>query len=401
MEEKSDVKKNIIAFVVIIFLTLCIIVIGNRKFQIKKQEDLVKYNRARVIEVKEESKEANLKPNFSEGDIIQKRERFFKAEITDKEDKGKQIIGKQTITENTTRREVKVGDKVVISKNSEEEVYYLAEYDKTNKMMLLGIIFVIATILIGLWKGVTTIISLALNTLLVFFVYIPAIVCGVNIYLATILLVAYVVPAGLILLNGINKKTLSAILGNYAGVIVSAILAYIANKVMYISGIVDENSLFLRMLETKTKIDLVAIVWAGIVIGSLGAIMDTAMSVSSAIKEISDNMINKDPKQLIKSGMTVGRDAIGTMTNTLVLAYIGGALSTTILLTANLKDPAVLFNMEFVIVEILQAIIGSIGIIITVLLTVLISVFLETKAPKGSEKFIQKYTKGLSLKNKN
>lgn len=401
MEEKSDVKKNIIAFVVIIFLTLCIIVIGNRKFQIKKQEDLVRYNRARVIEVKEESKEANLKPNFSEGDIIQKRERFFKAEITDKENKGKQIIGKQTITENTTRREVKVGDKVVISKNSEEEVYYLAEYDKTNKMMLLGIIFVIATILIGLWKGATTIISLALNTLLVFFVYIPAIVCGVNIYLATILLVAYVVPAGLILLNGINKKTLSAILGNYAGVIVSAILAYIANKVMYISGIVDENSLFLRMLETKTKIDLVAIVWAGIVIGSLGAIMDTAMSVASAIKEISDNMINKDPKQLIKSGMTVGRDAIGTMTNTLVLAYIGGALSTTILLTANLKDPAVLFNMEFVIVEILQAIIGSIGIIITVLLTVLISVFLETKAPKGSEKFIQKYTKGLSLKNKN
>jgi uncharacterized membrane protein len=88
------------------------------------------------------------------------------------------------------------------------------------------------------------------------------------------------------------------------------------------------------------------VVWGGIIIGALGAIMDVAMTIASAINELSEHMEAKSFSRMLKSGMNIGRDAIGTMTNTLILAYIGGSLAIVLLLIANNKSVDYLFNTE-------------------------------------------------------
>jgi len=113
--------------------------------------------------------------------------------------------------------------------------------------------------------------------------------------------------------------------------------------------------------------------------GSLGAVMDVAMSLASSINELSINMKDKSFSKMVKSGFNIGKDAIGTMSNTLILAYIGSSLATVLLLTAYNKNPLYLFNLEMIIVEILQAIIGSLGILFAVPLTTVLSAYIFNK----------------------
>lgn len=177
----------------------------------------------------------------------------------------------------------------------------------------------------------------------------------------------------IIILNGINKKSLCAILGNLGGLAVSGILALIMNKILTITGMIDEQSTYLTFLDNGVSIDLKAVVWSGIVIGSLGAVMDVAMSLASSMNELSETMHEKSYMKMVKSGMNIGRDAIGTMTNTLILAYVGSSLATILLLVSYNKSLIYLLNMEMITVEILQAIVGSIGILFAVPATVLLS----------------------------
>ena len=394
-EKKEKIQKTIkiiITFFLIVFISILIIFIGHKKFKLEKKDDDFEYITANITAVfitKEESEEEILNEeqdnNEDKIEEVNKYDSFvkdisFEAKITEKdENEGKIVFGRQILNDFTPRKIVEEGDCVLLTKSEGSEIYSFVEYDKSINVLLLVIIFVILTIIVGGWKGFNTIVALTLNALIIFLVYIPSIIKGVNIYLSTILLTIYVVSAGLILLNGINKKTFAAIIGNLCGVGIAAILAAILNKVFMITGMINDESVFLKMINEKETIDLVGIIWAGIVIGALGAIMDTAMSISSTITEVSTNMEKKDFKTLFNSGMTVGRDAIGTMTNTLVLAYIGGAISITILLVANFKDYHYLINSEAIIIEILQAIIGSLGILLTIPVTVLISTLFQLK----------------------
>lgn len=395
--------RKITTFLIIVIISILIIVLGNKKFKLERQEN-INYIKAEITSVfinedeelnniiKEENKEDKSKSNYVMKDIN------FEAKITENgEMKDKTVFARQIIHESMPKKIVEEGDKILLVKTEGSEIYSFVEYDQSIKVLILVIILLVLTVIIGLWKGFNTIAALILNALIIFLVYIPSIINGTNIYLSTILFSIYVVTSGLILLNGINKKTFAAIIGNFIGVGVAAILAVILNKIFMITGIIDQESIFLKMINEEKTIDLVGIIWAGIVIGALGAIMDTAMSVSSTITEVSNNMEKKDFKTLFNSGMTVGRDAIGTMTNTLVLAYIGGAISMTILHVATSKDYLYIINSEPIIIEILQAIIGSLGILITVPATVLIATLFEIREKKEGRKFIQKYSEGLSF----
>ena len=389
-EKVHRIVKSIATFIVVVLISIIIIIIGNNKYKLNKQEDL-EYMKATITSVFITEKKSN------DDNLVIGKDISFEANL-DKETQGKVVFGRQLQTTTYPKKTIEEGDKVILIKNENSEIYSFVDYDKTNSVIILVIAFIVLTIIVGLWKGFNTIVALILNALIIFLVYIPSIVSGANIYLSTTLLALYVVSSGLILLNGINKKTFAAIIGNICGVAIAGILAFVLNKVFYITGVISEESIFLQLINSEeNKINLVGIIWAGTVIGALGAIMDTAMSVSSTIKEVSDNMENKEARTLFKSGMTVGRDAIGTMTNTLVLAYIGGAISMTILLVANSKSHLFLINSEPILVEILQAIVGSIGILITVPFTVLVATMFEVRKRKEGKKFIQKYSEGLSF----
>ena len=201
---------------------------------------------------------------------------------------------------------------------------------------------------------------------------------------------AFITLSTIILVYGCSKKTIATSFGCIGGVLVAGILTLIMNSVLNLTGFVDENAIYLEQL--NSAIDLKAIIFAGILIGALGAIMDVSIDIASSLNEVSSNAEKLEFKDIMKSGLNIGKDIMGTMTNTLILAYIGSSLSTVLLLTASSHSISYLFNLEMIAVEILQAIVGSIGILTTIPLTSLIAASLYKYVDKS--KYVYKYKSG-------
>jgi len=283
-------------------------------------------------------------------------------------------------------RDVEVGDRILLSRPSydmesgelgEDVSWVFIEHNRIPTIIWLIVIFLLLIVVIGRKKGFSTIISLVFTVLAIFVVYIPSILKGFNVYFMTSLVSLFAIFMSLIVINGWNLKTICAIFGNITGIAVSGIIALLMHRILGLTGMIDEDYIMLTLMDTP--VDLRAVLWGGLVIGALGAIMDVAMSIASAMKELNDTMENKSFFRMLRSGMNIGRDAIGTMTNTLILAYIGGALATVLLLVAYNKNIYYLFNMEMIMCEIVCAIVGSIGILAAVPATATFAAYVFNK----------------------
>lgn len=310
---------------------------------------------------------------------------YFQAALTsgDRDLKGTTVEAQQYINYalSVAPKPVEEGDKILLYRSgqeSDQEIWQYAEKNRLGTMLFILGLFLFLILLIGGRKGFSTIIALIFTVGAIFLVYIPSILKGFNIYAGTVIICGFIIVMSLLLLNGINRKTLCAILGNTSGVLISGLLALIFSQFLGITGDVEEDYLMLLHLSGGVRIDLTAIVWGSILIGSLGAIMDVAMSIASALQELAENMEKRSFWRLFRSGMNIGRDAIGTMTNTLILAYIGGSMATVLLLMAYNMNPLYLFNLEMIVVEVLQAVVGSIGILLAVPATAFFASYLYT-----------------------
>ena len=312
----------------------------------------------------------------------------FDAEVSSGDMKGSTIAVQQLINEMTIDKPkpVEAGDRILVSDSNitgnqqTEASWYFLQQNRIPGMLVLCGIFLILLLVIGRLKGLTTIVALGFTGAALFAVYIPAILSGMNVYAITIIITVFIIFASLSLLNGINKKTLCAIVGNLGGILVSGVLAVFVNQGLKITGLVDEGFVYL-MADGSSMFDLRAIVWSCIIIGSLGAIMDVSMSIASAMQELAYEMKDRSFRRMVKSGMNIGRDAIGTMTITLVLAYVGSSIASILLFMLNSRNLMILMNFEMIVVEIIQAIIGSLGILMAVPITVFFAgwVFNKTK----------------------
>lgn len=378
-------KKNIITFIVVIILSILFIWIGysTNKVQILDPTS-ENYFKAKIISIE------NRKVEIMEDDeSVQIIVIDFKAKLLSGPNRGKTVNIEQKLDSRFPKQheEVKQGEKIITyyEPNAEENngQYSFVEYYRSDVLIVLGVIFVIIILVLGRSKGFFTIISLVITILAVFMVFIPAILNGRNIYLTTIVVSIFIIFMTLLLINGWNKKTLCAIVGNIGGIAVAGIITIIMSKLLRVSGFVDEEYVFLMAADLKKPLDLMGLVWSGIVIGSLGAVMDVAMSISSAMNELSENMEKKTFKKMLKSGMNIGRDAIGTMTNTLVLAYVGSSIATVLLLVMYNTNIMYLFNLEMIVVEIMQSVVGSMGILFAVPATALFASYIFTKGDKN------------------
>ena len=189
----------------------------------------------------------------------------------------------------------------------------------------------------------------------------------------------------LLLVSGINKKTVTAIFGTVSGVVIAGIIAYVFGKLSHLSGITMEDAESLMYIAEDTGLKITGLMFTGILVASLGAVMDVAMSISSSIFEM--NIINQEVtfKELFKSAMNIGKDIIGTMTNTLILAFAGGSLSLLILIYSSSMPYNKLINLDVLGTEVIQGLAGSIGIVLAVPITALIGCYL-CKASKSKEK---------------
>lgn len=244
-----------------------------------------------------------------------------------------------------------------------------AEYHRVPILWFLIALFMILLVVFGRKKGVNTLISLFFTIAAIFFVYVPAILAKGNIYLWSIITCAYIIFMTLFIVSGFTKKSFAAIIGCGAGITVSGIIVVFADRFLKMTGLVNEDYLYLLMVDTENPIDIKAVIFGAIIIGAIGAIMDVSMSISASLAELKEQAPNMTGTQITRSGLVIGRDIMGTMANTLILAYIGSSLSLTLLLFAYNSDPLLLFNTELIVSELLQAIAGSFGILMTIPLT--------------------------------
>lgn len=180
----------------------------------------------------------------------------------------------------------------------------------------------------------------------------------------------------LIIQQGFSKKTFSSLIGTLGGVTTAGIVTAIMSNTLRIT-INSEEIIKLLKISQNTKFDFQAILFSSIVIGALGANIDMSMSVATAMNEVKESNKNISRGELISCGMNVGRDVIGTMTNTLVLAYVGSSLVIFMIFMAYNVDLGYITNLEDISIEILRSLAGSIGIILSVPLTVFARAFME------------------------
>ena len=329
--------------------------------------------KAKVLEI--EYDDTNEKRNVSlEADI---RYQHLKVEILDGNHKGEILTIRHTIERIMPGYYIfKPGDKLLIRATEESsgtlETVKIQEKVRDTQVYLIVGLFVVLLLIIGGFNGLKTLISLVIAVAMIFFGYIPLIIRGVNPILASLGISIPIVIITLVIISGRNIKTLVAIIGTSLGVIISGILAFIFGNFAHLTGLADDSSISLAYIPQFRNLDYKGILFGTILIGAIGAIMDVAISIASALYEISTLDKNITGKNMIISGMNIGKDMMGSMSNTLILAYVGTTLHLIILFIVYKIRFIEIINLDSIATEIIRAMAGSIGLIITIPVTVVI-----------------------------
>ena len=379
-----------ITYILTVILSVIILFIGN-KIAVKDMtlfqnysHDVVKAKVLNVLEHIETEILSDKENTENENDSSsEKRSRIiFEARITEGSRKGEVVTAVQSMQGFLPGAQKEVYKNAPILMIYMNDVWNFNGYNRINALFVLGGLFVFFLILFGGKKGVNTIISLSLTCAAIFSVLVPAILSGKNIYLISIIICVYVITMVILIVIGFNKKALAAITGCTGGVIIAGIIAAIMDKALFLTGIVDADSLYLINLPCGINLNLRAIIFAGILIGAMGAIMDVAISIASSLWEVKEKAGTITFKELFTSGVTIGKDIMGSMADTLILAYIGSSLSVVLVLTIYSGSLLGLFNSEMIAVEILQAMAGSLGILFAMPLTALFCSFIYLREKK-------------------
>ncbi len=361
-------------FVILICLVIPLNVNANSNLSEDFQTEL---HSAKVIEIIEEKK-------YNESTI-----QTLEIEITKGEYKGQKDIINNTLTNNENDIDLKKGDNinVILSMDEEEVNFYFHSYDKTNYLILLILIFVIFILVIGKIKGLKALISLIITILLIIFGFIPLLLNGFSPVLLSILTCILATVITFTITNGFTKKTFIAIIGVIGGLLVAGIITFIFSEIMHLTGVAGESEQMLYYIPGDITFDFKGLLFAGIIIGALGACMDVAMEITSSLYEIKYHTPKIKDNDLIKSGFNIGKDIMGTMVNTLILAYTGSSIPMLLLFMGFEKSFNEIINLESITTELLRAISGSIGLLLTIPITIYIFVlFNKKKGKKTNEK---------------
>ena len=255
----------------------------------------------------------------------------------------------------------------------------IIDRDKGKPLLLLAILFFISIVLLGRLKGIKALFSLIFTLALVFVLMIPLLLKGYSPLISAILVSILSTVVTMLIVAGTNYKSYSAMIGTLGGVFIAGVLSVSCAALMRLSGLVEQESAYLQSI--SAQIDLRGILVCGIIIGALGAVMDVSISIASAITEVKEANPTLSLKALYQAGINIGSDIIGTMTNTLILAYAGSSLTVILLLAAQRSDfPLIrVMNFDFIASEVLRALAGSIGMLTAIPITALTAAYFNTR----------------------
>lgn len=281
------------------------------------------------------------------------------------------------------------GEKAIVGyarDNGEIIAARMLEPLRENSMLTIFMVFFAALLGLAGWVGVKAVVSFAFTIILIWKVLIPYSLTAQSdpVWLA-ILIVAALCFVVIFLVAGFTKKGWCAFLGALSGAIFTWLLPLLFGKWMKINGSTSEYSTALRFSGYES-LDLMELFYAAIILSASGAIMDIAMDIAAAMAEIKKKKPEIGRWELIHSGLNIGRLVIGTMSNTLLMAYSGGALTLLMFLMAKGISAWRILNMNYLASEALKTISGSIGLILTVPLTAVISGFILCHPWQGNHK---------------
>ena len=267
--------------------------------------------------------------------------------------------------------ELDVGDRVLVQLTEDDEGNVIAtvqDVAREKYIILMFIVFLVSIVLVGGKKGVKAIVGLILTIIIIYTVLIKGVFEGKDAILYSIIASMLTIIATFIVIGGANKKILTAALGTLGGVVSAGLMALIFNNLAKMTG-ASEDAIQLTVNIANINFQFRDLLFSGIVIAALGACMDVGMSIASSLDEIKMKNPEITWQELFKSGMNIGRDVIGTMTNTLILAYVGGSMTLILLFMASDLSLLEILNKETIAEQIISALAGSMGVVYTVPIT--------------------------------
>ena len=286
--------------------------------------------------------------------------------------------GQQMMADNTVGpiygAPMAVGDGVTVGLSTYEDGTvrcYVYEFDRFPGLLMVLGAFLLVTVLVGGKVGVKSLVSLGLTVAALIFVLLPLLLAGWPTIPTTFLVSVLVTAATFVILGGVDKKTVCACLGTLAGILLATVFGLMAQSLLRIDGYRQEYAeALLQLRQTgESGIGISGLVTAGVIVSALGAVMDVAMSISSAIQELTRVNDSLTARDLFKSGMNIGRDMVGTMTNTLILAILGSGLTLIVYIYSLGLQPWQLLSSAYMSLEAISAVASSIGVMLAVPLT--------------------------------
>ncbi|MDR1067402.1 MAG: YibE/F family protein [Clostridiales bacterium] len=267
---------------------------------------------------------------------------------------------------------VRKGQSVIIKADRPAEIepyYTLYNYDRTPGLITVSVIFALFMAAVGRFKGLRSVLGLGVSLFFILGFLLPAIYRGHSPALMSIFTVAAITVFSLFLLNGFSRKTLIATVSSIAGGLFSVGFFFLISVLLHLSGYNVEGAEELIIVSRNTGLQLSQALFAGALISSAGAVMDIAMSVASSLYEVINAQSGMSARELFRSGMSIGQDMIGTMCQTLILAFIGSALTTFLVLISYGTRFDQFMSSDYVAIEVAHSVAGSLAVIVTVPVT--------------------------------
>ena len=272
--------------------------------------------------------------------------------------------------------DVDQGDRIIVRIMTDEDGSYYASVFNYDRGIVLGVfllIFFALLAVLGGKKGVGALAGLLLTLGCIWFILIPCLIRGVPAVPVTIGVSAVAAAAGLIFLNGYSKKTLCAVCGCVGGVLAAGIAAAAVGTLSPMNGFNMQEAENLILYGADLGLKISGLLVCGVLISALGAVMDVSLGIASSVWEMREQNPEASAGSLFRSGMQIGRDAMGTMANTLILAFAGSSLNMLILVQTYDIHFLQLINTDSIALEVVQSVAGSFGILLTVPLVAFIS----------------------------
>jgi uncharacterized membrane protein len=271
--------------------------------------------------------------------------------------------------------QLKVGDEFYLNETAQSDgttQYSMNAPYRINAILIFLALFLVLAVVFGGMRGFRALISFAGSLLLIVFALIPGILHGWSPFWLSFGVAAVIIVLGSYITHGFNKTTSVAVIGMVVTVAVTGLLAYYAIHATYLTG-ADENAIDLNF-NSAAPINLVGLLFGGIIIGLLGVLYDAAISQAVAVEELHKTAPHINRWQIFKRAMRLGREHIGALVGTLAIAYAGVSLPLILLYSESGTSFLVTINQELFATEIIRIIISSIGLILAVPITTLLAV---------------------------